>query len=179
MREIVARRYAKALIRIGQEDGKYEAYGEELKAFGQLWEASPEFRDVMENPIYPKEQRRAIFEAVKEKMGLSPIMVNFIRLLIDKRRVGYLPEIIRCYEKLSDEVAGRLRATVTSAVPLDEASLKAIQEKLEEMTGRKVLLSVQEDPRLIGGVVTKIGDILYDGSIRTQLENLKETLMKG
>ena len=179
MKEIIARRYAKALIRIGEEDRHYEIYGQELKAFEGVMGISPQLGAVMENPIYDKDQKKAVFQALNAKLELSPVIVNFILLLIDKRRLGYFGEIVRCYEMLADEVAGKTRARVISAVPIPKASLAAIQKKLASMTGKEVIVSVQEDPGLIGGVVTQIGDIVYDGSIRTQLNKMKETLMKG
>jgi F-type H+-transporting ATPase subunit delta len=179
MKEIIARRYAKALIRIGEEDGNYELYGQELKAFEGVMGISPQLGAVMENPIYDKDQKKALFRAINLKLRLSPIVVNFILLLIDKRRLGYFAEIVRCYGLLADEVAGKARAKVISPVPIPNASIAAIQKKLASMTGKEVIVSVEEDPGLIGGVVTQIGDIVYDGSIRTQLNKMKETLMKG
>ena len=179
MKEIVAKRYAKALIRIGQEDGQYELYGEEIKAFRELLAASSELREVMENPIYDKEQKKTLFQALNAKLGFSQIVINFILLLIEKRRVVFFNDIVRFYEKLSDELAGKVRAEVRSAVSLPKASMKAIEKKLAAMTGKQVLISSSVDPELIGGVVTKIGDVIYDGSIRTQLYGIKETLMKG
>jgi len=179
MSGIVARRYAKALIQIGQEDGLYEKYGEELKSINDLMEASAEFKAVMLNPIYDKELKKDILKTVSQKLGLSPVVTNFLLLLVDKRRIGHFQAIVRSYEELADEVAGRIRAQVTSAVPLDEQTLNALRGKLEAMTGRKVIMSVVEDKGLIGGIVTKIGDTIYDGSVRTQLASLKEILMKG
>jgi F-type H+-transporting ATPase subunit delta len=179
MKEIIAKRYARALIRIGQEDGQYEQYGRELRSFQELLGVSPELRAVMENPIYDKDQKKALFQALNARLKLSPMLTNFVFLLIEKRRLGYFGEIVACYDRLADEVAGRVRARVVSAIPLPQSSLQAIQGKLEAMTAKKVILTVQEDPSLIGGIVTQIGDVIYDGSIRTQLAGITETLMKG
>ncbi len=179
MKEIIARRYAKALIRIGQEDGNYERYGQELISFDEALSLSAELRAVMENPIYAKEQKKALFHALNSKLGLSPMVVNFILLLIDKRRLGYFNEIVRIYGEMADEVAGRGRAKVTSAVDLSPQAVEAIRKRLASITGKEVILTLAVDPRLIGGVVTQIGGVIYDGSIRTQLENLRESLMKG
>lgn len=179
MKEIVAKRYAKALIQLGREDGQYTRYGQELKGFQELLEASGELKAVMENPIYNKDQKKLLFNAFNTKLQLSPVVVAFILLLIDKRRLGYFNDIVRAYEKLVDEVSGRTRARVTSAVPLSEASVRTIQQRLAAVTGKEVVVSVQEDAGLIGGVVAQIGDVIYDGSLRTQLEMIKETLMKG
>lgn len=179
MSGIVARRYAKALVQIGQEDGLYEKYGEELKSLNELMEASAEFKGLMLNPIYDRELKKSLLRTVSQKMGLSPVVTNFLLLLVDKRRIVHFPEIVRSYEELADEVAGRIRATVLSAVPLDEKTLQALREKFETMTGKKVIMSVEEDKGLIGGIVTKIGDTIYDGSVRTQIAGLKEILIKG
>lgn len=179
MKEIVAKRYARALIQIGREDRQYEQYGHQLKAFEGVLQKSEELRDVMENPIYNKDQKKAIFNSLKDKLTLSPPVVNFITLLIDKGRLAYLSEIVRCYGRLTDQAAGRIRARVISAVPLPEPSVKVIQEKLTAVTGKEVLISVEENPELIGGIVTQVGDMIYDGSIRIQLRNMKEMLLKG
>jgi len=179
MKGIIARRYARALIRIGQEDGQYERYGQELLSFEEALGLSAELREVMENPIYGKDQKKALFHALNSTLRLSPTVTNFILLLIDKRRLGYFAEIVSSYREMADEVAGRTRAKVTSAVPLSAESVEAIKKRLASMTGKEVLLTLEVDPGLIGGVVTQIGGVIYDGSIRTQLENLKESLMKG
>ncbi|MGQ9857265.1 MAG: ATP synthase F1 subunit delta [Thermodesulfobacteriota bacterium] len=179
MKEIIAKRYARALIQIGQEDGNYEGYGEQLRAFRDLMDASPELRAVMANPIYERQGKKALVGALSQKLGLSPVVSNFLLLLVDKRRIGFFREIVACYERLADEVAGRIRARVVSAVPLDEATVVEIKKQLESMTHMEVLVELQQDPELIGGVVTQIGDKLYDGSVRTQLMSIKENLMKG
>jgi len=107
------------------------------------------------------------------------MVTSFVLLLIEKRRLGYFREIVTGYDQLADEVAGRTRARVLSAVPLPESSVRTIQARLESMTRKKVIVTVQSDPSLIGGVVTQIGDLIYDGSVRTQLASITETLMKG
>lgn len=179
MKEIVAKRYARALIQIGQEDGNCEGYGEQLRAFRDLMDASPELRAVMANPIYERQGKKALLGALSQKLGLSPVVSNFLLLLVDKRRIGFFPEIVTCYERLADEVAGRVRARVVSAVPLDKATVVEIKKQLESMTRMEVLIELQQDPELIGGVVTQIGDKLYDGSVRAQLMSIKENLTKG
>jgi F-type H+-transporting ATPase subunit delta len=179
MKEIIAKRYARALVRIGQEDGQYETYGKELHAFQEILEASEELGAVMENPIYDRDQKKSLFRALNGQLRFSPMVTSFVLLLIEKRRLGYFREIVTGYDQLADEVAGRTRARVLSAVPLPESSVRTIQARLESMTRKKVIVTVQSDPSLIGGVVTQIGDLIYDGSVRTQLASITETLMKG
>ncbi|MEJ5376686.1 MAG: ATP synthase F1 subunit delta [bacterium] len=179
MNEIIAKRYARALIQIGQEDGKYEQYGQELKAFQELLEASPELKAVMVNPIYEREDKKGLLSAIYQRLNFSQVVRNFLLLLVDKRRIGSFKDIVRCYQMLADELAGRITAKVASAVPLDESILKELKERLEAITGKQVFLQVWQDPELIGGLVTQIGDTVYDGSVRTQLAGLKEILLKG
>jgi F-type H+-transporting ATPase subunit delta len=179
MNEIIAKRYARALIQIGQEDGQYEQYGQELKAFQEILEASPELRAVMVNPIYEREDKKALLGAIQGKLRLSQVVRNFLLLLIDKRRMGSFKDIVRCYDVLADELAGRVTAKVTSAIPLEDSILQDIRRRLEAMTGKRVLVQVEQEPGLIAGVVTQIGDTVYDGSVRTQLASIRETLLKG
>ncbi len=179
MNEIIAKRYARALIQLGQEDGQYEQYGRELKAFQELLEASPELRAVMVNPIYEREDKKGLLGAIHQRMHLSQVVRNFLLLLIDKRRIGAFKDIVRCYQALADELAGRLTAKVTSAVSLAEPVLQELKKRLEGMTGKQVILQVEQEPELLGGVVTQIGDTVFDGSVRTQLAGIKEILLKG
>jgi F-type H+-transporting ATPase subunit delta len=179
MNEIIAKRYARALIQIGQEDGQYEQYGREIKAFEELLEASAELRAVMVNPIYERQDKKALLAALNQRLNLSQVVRNFLLLLIDKRRIGSFKDIVRSYEALADELAGRVKAKVTSAVPLKEPILQELKKRLEAMTGKQVILQVQQEPELIGGVVTQIGDTVFDGSVRTQLAGIKEILLKG
>jgi F-type H+-transporting ATPase subunit delta len=98
-------------------------------------------------------------------------------LLLDKGRIGSLPDIARAHRALVDEHAGRVRATVTTARPLDPALEARLKAALEKTSGKTVLLDKKEDPSIVGGLVTQLGDIVYDGSVRTQLQQLREQLL--
>jgi F-type H+-transporting ATPase subunit delta len=106
-------------------------------------------------------------------------MCKVLGLLLHKDRLRYLPQIEETYRRLADELSGVLRARITSAVELDAEQLRAIGASLEKQTGKKVALNVNVDPRLIGGVQAEIGGRLFDGSVRTQLKRIEESLMKG
>jgi F-type H+-transporting ATPase subunit delta len=112
-------------------------------------------------------------------LALSEGMCKFLGLVLSKDRIGYLSQIEETYRRLADDLSGVLRATVTSAVALDEAQKQAIGASLEKQTGKKVALNVNVDPRLIGGVQAEIGGRLFDGSVRTQLQRIEESLTKG
>jgi F-type H+-transporting ATPase subunit delta len=102
---------------------------------------------------------------------------NFVMLLLDKGRIATLPDIARAHRTLVDEQAGRVRATVTSARPLDPVLETRLKAALERQSGKTVILEKREDPAIVGGLVTQLGDIVYDGSVRTQLQQLREELL--
>jgi F-type H+-transporting ATPase subunit delta len=100
-------------------------------------------------------------------------------LLFDKGRIGFLPYISEFYQKLADELKGIARASLVSATELPDKTIEKIREALSKKTGKEVILEVEQDPELIGGIVTRIGDLILDGSIRTQLVTMRESLKKG
>jgi F-type H+-transporting ATPase subunit delta len=177
--QILAKRYAKALLTLGREDGNYEQYGKELDQFVALWEGTPEFADAASNPLYAKENRKIICSAVVDKMGLSPVFKSLLDLMLEKNRVSIIPDVQSLYQKLLDEMANVSRAEVASATPLSEEAVAAIKGSLEMATGSSVIIETEVDPELIGGVVARVGDLVLDGSVRNQLTSIKETLIKG
>jgi F-type H+-transporting ATPase subunit delta len=177
--ERIARRYAKALLAIGREDGQADTYKEELGGFVNLLEEQKELEQVISNPLYDAESRKKVVQAVVKRSELSQVMASFLFLLFDKGRIQYLRDIYAFYEKLTDELANIVRTDLVSAVELPEESIARIQAALSEKTGKIVKMDVRVDPALIGGVMTKIGDLVLDGSVRTQLKTLKESLQRS
>ena len=175
----VSRRYARALMMLGQDDGKFKEYGDELKVFSQLLEREPELKDALLNPVHSMEERKKLLLRIADLLKLSPIVSNFLKLLFDKLRLAALPGISEVYQHLADEIENLKRARVKSAVPLDDGMQKRLQKALEEMTKSKVVMEFEEDPAIIGGVVATVGDLVLDGSVRTQLTALRESLIKG
>ena len=175
----IARRYAKALLSIGREDGQADTYKEELGSFAKLMEEKKELEQAITNPLYDAEDRKKVLQAVVERFGPSKVMASFLFLLFDKGRMQYVQDINAFYEKLTDELANIVRADLVSAVDLPEESVQKIRAALSEKTGKEVRVETRVDPALIGGVVTKIGDLVLDGSVRTQLISLKESLQRG
>lgn len=172
----VARRYARALLSLGLEEGRFEQYGDELEAVLQTMRQSRELKALLENPGYSPKQRHAAVDAVAAALRLSPLTVNFLRLLVDRERGSDLLAIARAYRAMVDQQAGRIRATVTAAGPLSEEEVNRLREALGRMTGRSIVLESRTDPSLIGGVVAQVGATLLDGSLRTQLERMREDL---
>jgi len=172
----IPRRYAKALFGLAVEKGRVEAWNEALFALGRAVEASPDLHDVLSNPAYGRETRRAVVARLAEAMKLDAEPANLLFLLGDRNRLGSLGAIVGAFRELADAELGRLRAKVTSAVPLDEAAVSAIAEKLSASTKKQVIVERAVDPAILGGVVAQVGSLVYDGSLRTQLEDLRQTL---
>ena len=175
----IARKYAKALLLIGKEDNNAKTYGKELASFATLLEKETNFTFTISNPLYEVSVRKGILEAVLSKTEFSKIMQTFIILLFEKRRIPFAIEINFFYQKLLDEYEGFVRADVTSATKLTSDEVGKIQKAFEKKLNKSVILDVKEDSSIIGGLVAKIGDLVLDGSIKTQLLKIKENLKKG
>ena len=175
----VARRYARALLSLGVEEGRFEQYGDELESVLAAMRQSGELRFMLVNPGYTPQQRHAVVDAVAGALKLSAVTVNFLRLLVDRQRMGALAEIARLYRALVDRQAGRIRATVTSAGPLSEHELERLRESIGRTTSRAVVLESKTDSSLIGGVVAQVGPTMLDGSLRTQLERMRQELKRA
>jgi F-type H+-transporting ATPase subunit delta len=172
----IARRYAKALFSLAVEKGCVEAWNESLHALAKAVEASPELTDVLQNPAYTREQRRAVVKQLGEALRLAEEPANLLYLLGDRNRLGALRDVVAAYGELADQELGRVRARVTSAVPLDDAAAAAIADKLSASTKKKVIVERVVDPAILGGVVAQVGSLVYDGSLRSQLEDLRKSL---
>ena len=175
----IARRYAKALLLIGKEDGQTETYREELAEISVLIEKEKSLEQAINNPLYNAEGRKKVLVSIIEKMGLSGVMKSFLTLLFDKGRFVYLSSINDFYQKLADELKGISRASLVSATEHSSETVEKIRATLSEKTGKDIILDVEQDPGLIGGIVTRIGDLVLDGSIKTQLLNMRESLKRG
>lgn len=173
----LARRYARALMLIGEEDGSYERVGRDLRSLASAMEASEELTSTLTNPVFPREDREKILRALMQQIGASQAVVNTVRLLLDRERLAAVPDIARELEAMIDAKAGRVKAEVVSAQPLTDAQKQQLIGTLESLSGKTVQVQTSEDPDLLGGVVAKVGDMVYDGSLRTQLRQLRETLL--
>lgn len=174
----VARKYARAFLEIGLQEGIYKRLGEDLEVLVDLLKKNKELRTVLFSSIYPAATRKAIVGAVLAPLGLLKLTIDFINLLIERERMDYFFEVVKSYESLCDGVANRVRATLITAGKISPELVEAVKAQLGSSTGKEVVLSVEEDPFLIGGVMAKIGNVIYDGSLRTQLLKVKENLYK-
>ncbi len=175
----IARRYAKALVQLGSENNVIERFSEELRSVENLIASNAEMRAAFGNPAFTADQKKQIMKELVSKLSCSELVANFLLLLVDKNRVVFLSQIVQTYEKLADEQSGVIRPVITSAFALDDVQVDAIKTALEQKTGKKIIPQVTVDPSLIGGVVTQIGDIAYDSSVKTQLARIHDILQKG
>jgi F-type H+-transporting ATPase subunit delta len=174
-----ARRYARALFSIAQDDGRVADVQNELAEFASVLEQSPELHRALFRPLHPAAERRAVLAGICERLGLQPSVRNFFAFLVDQRRLVDFEGIREEFERLADAAAGRTKARVVSAAPLDDGDRRRLEQALSARTGGVVELDVDVDPTLIGGVIAKVGTLVFDGSLRTQLNQLRASLTKG
>ncbi|MEI8256529.1 MAG: ATP synthase F1 subunit delta [Deltaproteobacteria bacterium] len=173
----VARRYAKALFELAVESSALEKFTAEIKSVADAVTQSPDLLAVLTNPAVLVHALKAIMEQIADRLGVSPVVKNAVLLITDHNRASALPRIAAALTELADESAGKLRADVSSAVPLTDAQYGKLTATLEKITGRKISLVKKTDPSLIGGVVTRIGDKVYDGSVKSRLEEIRLSLL--
>ncbi len=173
---ILAKRYAKAIFTIGQEQENYEEYNEVLQGVATLFVDTPEVEDALTNPLYPMDVKEKVMTGLVASIGVDAVMGNFLNLLVQKKRAEILPEIANAYKTMVDEAKNISHGNVISAVELSDELKNNIQTVLEKLTGKKVELTTSVDPSIIGGMVAKVGDLVLDGSIKTQLAGLKDSI---
>lgn len=173
----IARRYATALLKLAQESQEHERLYKELCWLRRTVQSSSELRAFLRNPIIRSEQKRAIIrELFAERV--SPLLLQFLLLLVEKRREALLPEIITAYEELYYQYTDRLAVLVRSAVPLDAELQDQLVAALHERTGKTIVPSFTVDATLLGGVQLQIGDTVIDGTLRHALERLRRELLE-
>ncbi|MCL2761327.1 MAG: ATP synthase F1 subunit delta [Desulfuromonadales bacterium] len=175
----IARRYTKALVQLAVEENALEKFQQELSEVEMLLLNQPELNAVLLSPVYGVEEKHTVFGEIAAKLGLSETIRNFFMLILERNRLSCLPNIVSLYKDLADELSGVMRAVVTSALKINEVKVEEVKTALEKNSGKKVILKVEEDPALIGGIVTKIGNMVLDGSVKTQLIKIEDTLHKG
>ncbi len=173
-----ARRYAKALFMLAKEDRRVSEVGDELDALASLLEDNDDLREALLTPLYPVNERKAVLRSVSELANMGSVVRNFYSYLIDQRRLVEFYGIREAYQQLADEDAGLVTAIVTTASPLDDRRKDRLRRALSQRTGREVQLDVQIDPSLIGGAIAEVGGMVFDGSLRAQLQQLRLNLTK-
>lgn len=172
----VAERYARAIFELGQESNQLDQVVGQFADFVAAYRENPELANILENPLVDQPSRDAILREVAARLGVSGYALDAIRLLASRRKLRALPEVAKKLREESDRHAGVVRATVTSAGPLSDAFYQRLQSELEGAISRRIVIERREDPSLIAGVVTRIGDHTIDGSIRGRLAEIERQL---
>ena len=173
---VVAKRYAQALFDLAGEEKDYIKFNSELKEMNSLIDGAPDLKEFFINPVFEDAEKKTVLVEVLKRTSISPLMQNFLKLLVDKGRIGSLSDITACYENLTFSALKMSRVSLKTAFPLNDEIIGKIKAMLEKMTGKSVEMLIEEDPSLIAGMVVKIGDKVYDGSIKSQLNNIRQLL---
>ncbi len=173
---ILAKRYAKALFAVGKDEGTFVEYAQVLSDFADLFIQVPEVADGLTNPLYPIDVREKVMAELTKSIGTDQVMTRFLNLLVEKRRADILPELAEVYQEYVDDDQNVSRGNIISATELSPELQSKVQSTLEKITGKKVILATEVDPSIIGGIVAKVGDLVLDGSIKTQLAGLNESI---
>ncbi len=173
----ISRRYSKALFQLAREQRQEEAIGQEIEQFFNAYAGSA-LQTVLNNPAFSLENRKKILVEVTKSLQLSTLSVHFLSILLERDRLPYLPSIVEYYRRLLNEIKGRVEVTVVAASPLDAAMLERLRQTLHGISGKEVVLHEKADPALLGGLSVELEGKIYDGSVRTQLEQMKQRIAR-
>lgn len=171
--QAVARRYASALADVVLERGEEAEVQVELTAWEKMFQANPTLEEVFRNPTIALDKKRAVLNKLIERARPKPTTANFLKVLLQNQRLTELGEINKKFAELLDVRAGMVAATVTTARSVPEDAQQRLHAKLLTLTGKQVRINFTTDPFLIGGLVTRIGSTVYDGSVRNHLDQIK------
>lgn len=171
-----AARYARALLDVVIKEGNPEQTEQELAGIADLMARTPELQHALTNPAVPVKGKRGVIEGLASRLKLSPSMGKLLLLLADRDRLGLIPDLLSVYRERLMDYRQVVQAEVTTAVPLGEGRASQLQQKLAQMTGRTVTMTTKVDESIIGGLVARVGSTVYDGSVATQLQMIKNKL---
>jgi F-type H+-transporting ATPase subunit delta len=174
--QTVARRYASALADVIIERSEQAQVREELAAWERMIQSNPTLLEALTNPTVPYEHKAKVVNELIARTKVRKTTANFLRILLKNQRLAELPQVNAKLDQVLDERSGVISAQVTSARPVSDSIKQALEEKLADITGKRIRLSFGTDESLLGGIVTRIGSTIYDGSVRNQLKRLGEEL---
>lgn len=177
--ETIARRYATALADVVTKSDETENVKNELKTWEQMMSANEDLQTLFSNPSVIHLNKEKVLKGLLDKAKPAATTANFLRVLLRNNRLNDLGEINKRFASVLEERSGNVMAKVTSARELSETEKAELKTNLEKLTGKQVNPNFNIDDRIIGGILTQIGSTVYDGSVKTQLENLKEQLING
>jgi F-type H+-transporting ATPase subunit delta len=174
---LIAERYAKGLSLSIPDNEALEDVAGALNRISGLYETSHDFRSVVSNPAIDREKRSAVLRQVLGREGVPAVVARLAEVMLQRGRIAVLPDMAKLFSRMADERLNRAGADVTTAVEIGEEHEARLRGALETYTGKSVRLECTVDPAVLGGVVTRIGSIVIDGSVRTRLESLKNALL--
>lgn len=174
--KIISERYASALLDVAMAHGTSEKVKNSLAGFAAMIEQSADLKLFLANPAVPRESKRVVLSTLLDRIGAAPNMHNFLSLVVEHRRARLLPEIAAAYTEMLNKKLGIAEAAVTSAKELSAPEKKGLVQGLERATGLKISAQYAVDAALLGGASVRIGDVIYDGSVREQLRRLEAEL---
>lgn len=177
--ETVARRYALALADVVSNTSEIDSVKAELKTWEEMIGSNTDLLNVFANPSIAHAKKEGLLEGLIERTKPTRTTSNFLRVLLQNSRLTDIAAINERFSSVLEERGGMVHGQVTSAHELSESEKAELKASLEKATGKQVRLDFEIDKELIGGVVTRVGSTVYDSSVRTQLENLKEELING
>ena len=172
-----ALRYARALLEVALAETDPVLVQQELSAAAELFKGHAGLWKVMTNPAVPAPKKRAIVDSLLPQLGVTRVVQKTLQMLASRDRIALLPEIVDAYSSKLMDHQKVVRASVTSAAPLPGDRVKELERQLAGITGRKVVMSAAVDPAILGGLVTRIGSTVWDGSVKRQLEKIRERLV--
>ena len=175
-----ATRYARALFDVAlKEKADLDQIEQDIAQFADLFMQHPTLEKVLLNPAVPVTRKRTAIAELTARVKMSPIVAKLIALLADRDRLVLLPDLVASYRDRLADHRNTVRAVVTTATPLAPDRVQQIQQSLADVTGRSVMLQTRVDPSIVGGIVARVGSVVYDASVTTQLQKMKESLVEG
>ncbi len=173
----LARRYARALLELAAEKGQEDKVLDELGSFAEVFHASEDLRQTLTSSMVPAQVRGKVLDEIMRRLMASDLTKRFLALLDAKNRMVGVEDIHRSYKRLVDDKLGRVDAEVITPAPLGMAESATLKQKLEKITGKKVVLQQTVDEAMIGGIITRVGHLVLDGSVKSFLEEARQSLM--
>ena len=176
---MIARRYAKALVNLAEKGKDLDNAGKNLTAITEVYKENSELRQVLSDTKVSSRVKQEILKDVLNTIKISKLVDTFSRYLLAKRRIDILPDIERAFNLLLQEKLGRIEANVTAAYELPKETVKRLVNAISGYSGKEVKVNVAIDPSIIGGMVTRIGSTVIDGSIKTHLNKIRQSIIRG
>lgn len=178
--DAIPRRFARAFLDLAVENRVVDPLLADLQRLLQAVEVDDgALLKTLANPVFGKDERRSALVSVLDLLRAQPLTRNLAGVMLDKGRFGYFPQVVRLFAAMADEAAGRERVVVETAEPMSPALIAEVRAAMERVTGKQVALDARVNPQLIGGMVAQVGGKVYDASIRSRLEEIRQQLIQA